>query len=142
MERRLDLGTRPEDAIGMLGVYVDDPDATPAVKAQLQAVLDTHKKGVDLVEKIDTLREELAEYKAREGELHAQLVTLKLVKTGGDLMTSLRKKLVETSDAVQKTTVAIVDAQEQVMLTKVKFQNQLADLHLDDALKTPLARGR
>lgn len=69
-------------------------------------------------------------------------MTLKMVKTGGDLMTSLRQKLVETSDAVQKTTVAIVDAQEQVMLTKVKFQNQLADLHLDDALKTPLARGR
>jgi hypothetical protein len=140
VERQLDLGT--DEAIGMLGVYVDDPDATPAVKAQLQAVLDTHKKGVDLVEKIDTLREELAEYKAREGELHAQLVTLKLVKTGGDLMASLRQKLVQTSDAVQKTTVAIVDAQEQVMLTKVKFENQLADLHLADALKTPLARGR
>jgi hypothetical protein len=126
----------------MLGVYLDDPEATPALKAQLQALLDTHKKGADLVEKIDTLRDELAEYKAREGELHAQLVTLKLVKTGGDLMTALRQKLVQTSDAVQKTTVAIVDAQEQVMLTKVKFQNQLADLHLDDALKMPLARGR
>jgi hypothetical protein len=140
MERRLDLGT--DEAIGMLGVYVEDPEATPALKAQLEALLDTHKKGADLVEKIATLREELAEYKAREGELHAQLVTLKLVKTGGDLMTALRQKLVETSNAVQKTTVAIVDAQEQVMLTKVKFENQLADLHLDDALKTPLARGR
>lgn len=140
IERQLDLGT--DEAIGMLGVYLDDPEATPALKAQLQALLDTHKKGADLVEKIDTLRDELAEYKAREGELHAQLVTLKLVKTGGDLMTALRQKLVQTSDAVQKTTVAIVDAQEQVMLTKVKFQNQLADLHLDDALKMPLARGR
>lgn len=140
VERRLDLGT--DEALGMLGVYVDDPDASPALKAQLQALLDTHKKGAELVEKIDGLREELAEYKAREGELHAQLVTLKMVKTGGDLMTSLRQKLVETSDAVQKTTLAIVDAQEQVMLTKVKFQNQLADLHLDDATRTPLARGR
>jgi hypothetical protein len=126
----------------MLGVYVDDPEASTTLKAQLQAVLDTHKKGVDLVDKINTLRDELAEYKAREGELHAQLVTLKMVKTGGDLMASLRGKLIETSDAVQKTTVAIVDAEEQVMLTKVKFQNQLAELHLDDALRTPLARGR
>ena len=128
VERTLDMGT--PDAIGMLGVYVDDPEASEPLKAQLKAVLETHKAGVDLEDKISTLRDQLAEYRAREGELHAQLVTLKMVKTGGDLMTSLRQKLVEVSDRVQKATIEIVDAQEQMMLTKVKFENQLAELHM------------
>ena len=52
-------------------------------RAQLEAVLATHKQGVDLIDKIETLRDQLDEYRAREGELHAQLVTLKMVKTGG-----------------------------------------------------------
>ena len=33
---------------------------------------------------------------------------------------------------MQKATIAIVDAQEKLMLTRVKFQNQLADLRLTD----------
>jgi hypothetical protein len=140
VERTLELDS--EEALTMLGVYVDDPDASPVLKSQLQAVLATHRTGMDLIDKISTLRDQLAEYRAREGELHAQLVTLKMVKTGGDLMLSLRQKLNEVSDRVQKTTIAIVDAQEQVMLTKVKFENQLAELHLDDATRTPVARGR
>jgi hypothetical protein len=48
-------------------------------------------------------------------------------------MATLRSKLAETSDRIQKATVAIVDAQEQLMLARVKFQNQLADLRLTDA---------
>ena len=31
------------------------------------------------------------------------------------------------------STIAIVDTQEQLMLTRVKFQNQLSELHLTDA---------
>lgn len=31
---------------------------------------------------------------------------------------------------VQQLTIKIVDAQEQLMRTKVKFQNQLSELHL------------
>jgi hypothetical protein len=135
LERSLELGS--DEALKMLGVYVDTPDASPALKAQLEALLATHQAGVDLDDKISTLRDQLAEYREREGELHGQLVTLKMVKTGGDLMLSLRQKMAEVSDRVQKTTIAIVDAQEQVMLTKVKFENQLADLHLEDATRHP-----
>ena len=74
------------------------------------------------------------------GELHAQLVTLKAVRTGGELMTSLRGKLTETSDRIQKTTIALVDAQEELMLTRVRFQNQLAELRLTDATARSISR--
>ena len=40
------------------------------------------------------------------------------------------------SDRVQKLTIQIVDAQEQLMLSRVKFQNQLAELHLADSSPT------
>ena len=47
-------------------------------------------------------------------------------------MQTLRTKLAEMSERAQKTTIAIVDAQEQLMLTRVKFQNQLAELRITD----------
>ena len=139
VQRTLELNS-PE-AIGMLQIYVDNTEASTAFKTQLEAVLATHKAGVDLDDKIATLRDQLVEYRERQGELHAQLVTLKMVKTSGPLMASLKQKLMEVSDAIQKATVAIVDAQEQIMLTRVKFENQIAELHLDEP-RMPLARDR
>jgi hypothetical protein len=80
------------------------------------------------------MRDQLGEYKTRNGELHAQLVTLKAVRTANDLMGDLRQKMVETSNKVQKLTIGIVDAEEQLMLARLKFANQLADLHLEDPI--------
>ena len=124
-----------EQALGMMKVYIEEPTASPALKTKLAALLATHRGAADLIDKIQTLREQLAEYRARAGELHAQIVTLKAVKTGGELMQSLRGKLDETSTKIQKLTIAVVDAQEQLMLARVKFQNQLAELKLEDATK-------
>ncbi|HTL38506.1 MAG TPA: hypothetical protein VL326_35495, partial [Kofleriaceae bacterium] len=130
VEQSLDLAA--PDALDKMKVFLDDPAATPEVRAQLGAILDTHRKAGDLVDKIQTLRDQLAEYRQRSAELHAQVLTLKLVKTSGGLMTELKNKLSETSERIQKTTIAIVDTQEELMLVKVKFQNQLAELHLTD----------
>ncbi|MBA3818306.1 MAG: hypothetical protein H0X17_05400 [Deltaproteobacteria bacterium] len=52
----------------------------------------------------------------------AQVVTIKAVRTGGALMLSLRAKRGEMSDRVQKATMAIVDAQQKLLLARVKFQ--------------------
>ncbi|MDB4961439.1 MAG: uncharacterized protein JWP01_1438 [Myxococcales bacterium] len=139
VQRTFQLGS--DEALGMMKVFIDEPDAAPQLKAQIDALLGTHRGGADLADKIETLRDQLGEYRARSGELHAQLVTLKAVRTGGELMATLRGKLAETSERVQKTTIALVDAQEQLMLTRVKFQNQLADLRLTDAAtKEPTTR--
>jgi hypothetical protein len=139
VDRSLELSSKA--ALDMMKVYVDEPEASPALRAQIQALLATHRASADLVDKIQTLREQLAEYRSRSGELHAQLVTLKAVKTGGDLMNTLRGKLAETSERVQKATIELVGAQEQLMLARVKFQNQLADLRLTD-IAAPRAASR
>jgi hypothetical protein len=132
VERSLQLAST--EALDMMKVFIDEPDASPELKKQIISLLETHKAAADLDDKILTLRDQLAEYRARAGELHAQVVTLKLVKTGGELMASLKSRLAETSDRMQKTTLSIVDTQEKLMLARLKFQNQLADLRLTDAL--------
>jgi hypothetical protein len=50
-------------------------------------------------------------------------------------MAALRRKLAEMSERTQKATLEIVEAQERLMLARVKFQNQLADLKLTDATR-------
>nr|HEX4318766.1 carboxypeptidase regulatory-like domain-containing protein [Kofleriaceae bacterium] len=131
VERTLDLAQ--DSALDMMKVYLEEPDASPKLKTQIEDLMATHRKAADLVDKISTMRGELADYRERENELHAQLVTLKAVRTGGDLMLSLRKKLDEISGRSQKLTIAIVDAQEELMLARVRFQNALVDLHITDA---------
>jgi hypothetical protein len=133
VQRTFDLGTA--EALGMMKVFINEPKTSPELKVQIEALLETHRVGVDLVDKIETLRDQLAEYRSRSGELHAQLVTLKAVRTGGDLMSALRTKLADMSERMQKTTIALVETQEKLMLARVKFQNQLAELKLTDVTK-------
>jgi chromosome segregation ATPase len=87
---------------------------------------------IDGKEKIDSLRRRLAEYRIRMDELHGQIVTLKAVKSGGDLLKHLQSKMKDISNRVQKTTIEVVDTDEKIMLAKVKFQDALAELHLVD----------
>jgi hypothetical protein len=65
-------------------------------------------------------------------ELHAQIVTLQAVKTGNDLMSHLKTKMRDISDRVQKTSRALVDQEEQIMLARVRFQDALAEMTLSD----------
>ena len=138
VERRLDLGA--SDTLGMMKLYVDDPAAAPAIKAQLVAVLATHRGAADLGDRIATLRDQLAEYRTRSGELHAQIVTLKLVKSGGELLAALRQKQGDIATRIQRATIELVDTQEKLMLARVRFQDQLAELQLDDATTPQTSR--
>ena len=65
-------------------------------------------------------------------ELHAQILTLQAVKTGNDLMGHLKTKMKDISSRVQKTTIAIVDQEEKIMLSRVEFKDMLAELTLND----------
>ena len=72
-------------------------------------------------------------------ELHAQVLTLKAVKTAGPLMKSLEGKLDEISDHLQKATVDLVGYQEKLMVTRIKLQDGVAELSLE-ADTTPAAK--
>ena len=83
------------------------------------------------------MRRRLNDFRQRMDELHRQIVTLQVVKTGGDLMGHLKTKMKEISDRVQKTTIQIVDQEEKIMLARVQFQDALAELVLPDAAQLP-----
>jgi hypothetical protein len=134
VERTMELSS--DEALGMMSLYISDDQAAPEIKGQIAALLATHRAAADLVDRIATLRDQLAEYRMRAGELHAQIATLRAVKTGGDLMQTLRNRLAEVSDRIQKATIEIVNTQEQLMLARVRFQNELADLRLGDATRS------
>ncbi|MDX2086256.1 MAG: OmpA family protein [Kofleriaceae bacterium] len=132
MQRTLDL--QADVSLDMMKVYVEAPDGSPEIKAQLKKLLEIHRGLVDLTEEQVSLRRRLSDYKERMDELHAQIVTLQAVKTGNDLMSHLKAKMKDISDRVQKTTIALVDQEEKIMLARVRFQDTLAELTLPDAL--------
>ncbi len=122
-----------EATLGMMQVFIDEPEASPVLAAAVRAMLASHRTVADLEDRIATLREQLGELRSRAMELNTQLVTLKAVRTGGPLMATLRSKLGEMATRSQRTTIALVDAQERQMLARVELQNQLAELRLPDA---------
>ena len=134
MERTLDLNA--DVTLDMMKVYVQSAVSSPELKGQLEKLLATHKKLIDLTEEQESLRRRLDDYRERMDELHGQIVTLTAVKTGGDLMTHLKDKMKDISDRVQKATISMVDTEEKIMLTRVQFQDAIAELTLPDVTQT------
>jgi hypothetical protein len=132
MTRTLDLSQ--DVSLDMLKVWVQAPEPTDELKKSLVDLLAIHRDMIDLQTKIDSLHQRLADYRERTDELHAQILTLQAVKTSGELMTHLKKKMAEISDKEQASTIEMVDAEEKLMLTRVQFQDSLAELHLPDAI--------
>jgi hypothetical protein len=130
MERTLDLNA--DVTLDMMKVYVESATGTPELKAQLEKLLKIHKTLVDLTEEQSSIRRRLDDYRERMDELHGQILTLTAVKTGGELMTHLKEKMTDISNRVQKSTIAVVDIEEKIMLTRVQFQDTLAELTLPD----------
>ncbi len=132
IERTLDLSA--DVTLDMMRVYVQAPEGSPQLKAQLEKLLAIHKHIVDLGEQQQSMRRRLDDYRQRMDELHGQILSLQMVKTGGELMAHLKDKMKDISDRVQKETIAVVDTEEKMMLARVEFQDSLAELTLPDAL--------
>ena len=128
MERTLDLTA--DVTMDMMKIYVQSAVGTPELKSQLEKVLGIHKKLIDLSEEQTSVHRRLDEYRERMDELHGQIMTLQAVKTGGDLMTHLKDKMKDISERVQKATISLVDDEEKIMLTRVQFQDAIAELTL------------
>jgi hypothetical protein len=132
MTRTLDLSQ--DVSLDMLKVWVQAPEPTDELKKSLVDLLAIHRDMIDLNTKIESLHQRLNDYRERTDELHAQILTLQAVKTSGELMVHLKKKMAEISDKEQASTIEMVDAEEKLMLTRVKFQDALAELSLPDAI--------
>jgi uncharacterized coiled-coil DUF342 family protein len=130
VERTLDLNA--DVTLEMMKIYVEAPEGSKEIKDSLRKVLALHKKLVDLTNETKSINRRLNDYRARMDELHMQIITLQAVKTGGQLMTHLKEKMKDISERVQKSTIAMVDTEEKIMLTRVEFQDSIAELTLPD----------
>lgn len=124
---------RSAAGIDLIRVYLNSGAVEPTLKKQVDELIHLYTEMANIDQRIATAREQMAEYKTRMDELHAQIVTLRAVKTTrGVLLNNLEKKLSEITDKLSKATVAVVGLQEQHMVAKIRFQDGVAELTLED----------
>ncbi|MFO0552707.1 MAG: DUF4139 domain-containing protein [Polyangiaceae bacterium] len=127
--RSVDL--RSPSGLELVKAYVSSAAIDGEVAVKLKSILELQRELGNVEERIETQREQISELRARMDELHAQVLTLKVVKTGGQLMKNLESKLDEISDRVSKATVDLVGLEEQRMIARIKLQDGVAELRMD-----------
>ncbi len=121
----------------MVAAYLSAEAAEGPLKAAVGELMSLHREMANAEAQIATTREQMGEYRTRMDELHAQVVTLKVVKSAGPLMANLEKKLQEVSDRLSKATIDLVGLQEKLMVARIKFQDGVADLSLEKKSQPP-----
>lgn len=122
---------RTTAGLDLVRAYLTSPAFDAPMKPQIEQLLKLNADMVKSEQQIAATHEQMAEYRQRMDEIHAQLVTLKAVKTAGPLMVHLEKKLQEMSEKLSKGTVDVVGLQEKLMVARVQFQSGVADLSLE-----------
>lgn len=122
---------RTPAGLDLVRAYLNNAALDGPLKSEVEKLLKLHADMMKIEQQIQTAREQMGEYRMRMDELHAQLVTLKAVKTAGPLMQHLEKKLQEVSEKLSKATVDVVGLQEKQMVARVQFQSGVGDLTLE-----------
>jgi hypothetical protein len=126
---------RTAEGMKQIKAYVSSAALDAGLQGKVGELVKLQVDQANIEQRIATLREQMGEYRARMDELHAQVVTLKLVKTAGPLMRSLETKLGEMTDRVSKATIDVVGLEEQLMVSRIQFQDKVAELSLEGADK-------
>ncbi len=122
---------RTSEGLELVKAYLNQSALDSGLKSSVNELLKLNTEMANIEQRINLVREQQAEYRARMDELHVQIVTLKAVRTAGTMMNSLEKKLSEISDKVSKATVELVNLQEKLMVSRIKFQDGVAELTLE-----------
>jgi hypothetical protein len=122
---------RTTAGLDLVRAYLSTAAFDGPLKGEIEKLLKINADMSKVEQQIATTREQMGEYRMRMDELHAQLVTLKAVKTAGPLMTHLEKKLQEVSEKLSKATVEVVSLQEKQMVARIQFQTGVGDLSLE-----------
>jgi hypothetical protein len=122
---------RTSAGLDLVRAYLSSAALDGALKGEIEKLLKLNADMAKVEQQISTAREQMGEYRLRMDELHAQLVTLKAVKTAGPLMQHLEKKLQEISEKLSKATVDVVALQEKQMVARIQFQAGVGDLTLE-----------
>ncbi len=127
---------RTDVGLELIKLYMSNTTGKGPFAEQMQALLALHKELTDHAQTIESVRQRLSDYRERMDELHLQIVTLEAVKTKGELMNHLKTKMKDISERVQKATIELVDLEEKMMTARIRFQDGVAELSLEDKLAT------
>jgi hypothetical protein len=122
---------RSGEGLELVKAYLSSAAVEGPLKGQVDELVKMQQDIGNVEQRIATLHDQMAEYRQRMDELHGQIVTLRMVRTGGPLMASLEKKLQEMSDKLSKGTIDVVGLEEKRMLARIKFEDAVADLTLE-----------
>jgi chromosome segregation ATPase len=122
---------RANEGMEMIRAYLSSM-ATGLLKEQVAQLLKLQKEASNIEQQINTTREQMQEYRSRMDELHAQIVDLTEVKTGAGLLRDLQKKMQDISQKVSQATIQVVNLQERLMISRIHFQDAVAELSLED----------
>jgi hypothetical protein len=112
-------------------VYLSEGAVEGPLKASIEDLVKTQQDLGNVEQRILTTRDQMQAYRTRMDELHAQVLSLRLVKTGASLMRNLEKKLQEVSDKLSQATVDLAALEEKAMLLRIHFQDGVAELSLE-----------
>jgi outer membrane protein OmpA-like peptidoglycan-associated protein len=135
---------RSPEGLELVKAYLSSAAVEGPLKSKVDELVKMQQEIGNVEQHIATLHDQMAEYRQRMDELHGQIVTLRMVRTGGPLMASLEKKLQEMSDKLSKGTIDVVGLEEKRMLARIKFEDTVADLTLEkgDEKKEATVAGR
>jgi len=122
---------RAADGMDLVKVYLSSAAGNEALRKQVNELLKLQKETANIEHQIETTREQMQEYRGRMDELHGQILSLREVRTGAALLKALEKKMQDISDKVSAATITLVNLQETLMISRVHFQDAVAELTLD-----------
>jgi len=125
------IDVRNPQGIEQVRAYLSTAVVDAPLQAKIDELLRLNKDMADIQQKIETTHEQMGEYRERMDELHNQIFTLKAVKMAGPLMVNLEKKMSEISDRLSKATIDVVTLQEKLMVSRIHFQDGVADLSIE-----------
>ncbi|MCB9786594.1 MAG: hypothetical protein H6744_07855 [Deltaproteobacteria bacterium] len=132
LQRTVDL--RSDVGMRLVRVYLEAPPEDARFAPALAKLVAIHDEMVNHEQNIVSLHERMDEFRVRIDELHMQIASLKASKVGGSLMSHLQKKMKEMSEHIQRSTIAVVDHEEQLMMARIRFQDAVAELSLGASL--------
>jgi hypothetical protein len=122
---------RAADGMDLVRVFLLSPAGNETLRNQVKELLKLQKETANIEQQIETTREQMQEYRSRMDELHGQILSLREVRTGAALLTALEKKMQDISNKVSGATIALVNLQETLMISRVHFQDAVAELTLE-----------
>ena len=112
-------------------VYLSAGVVESTLKGSIEELIKMQQDLGNVEQRILTTRDQMQAYRTRMDELHAQVLTLRMVKTGNGLMRTLEKKLQDVSDKLSQSTLDLAALEEKAMLLRIHFQDGVAELSLE-----------